>query len=124
MGIKGSSIKQELKSLTKGLPSTFHAAAKQLQRGAVGKACAHYAAFVSATLGTHGNGSHNAAELLPSLHRLRAAHLEAECPAPDQDALSMSAQTGEVQVGDAREDVDDTAISATGAEGQEAPAGM
>lgn len=124
MGIKGSSIKQELKSLTKGLPSTFHQAVEQLQCGGVGEACTHYAAFVSATLSTHGNGSHNTAELLPAVHRLRAADLEAERPAPDQDASSISAQTREVPVGDAREDIDDTAISAAGAERQEASAGL
>ena len=124
MGIKGVSTKQELRSLTKGLPSTFHQAAEQLQCGAVGEACSHYAAFLSATLSSSNNGSHSAAELLPAIHRVREAHLEAETPAPDQDASSMSAQTHEVRVGDSREDVTDTAISIAGTEQQEASAGM
>ena len=124
MGIKGVAVKQELKALTKGLPSTLHQAAEQLQCAALGEACTHYAACVSATLSDTGVGSHNAAELLPAVHRLRQAHLEAQAPAPDQDTSSMSAQTREVPVRDTREDVADTAASTAGAERQEAAAGI
>lgn len=124
MGIRGVSIKQELRSLTKGLPSTFHQAAEQLQCGAVGEACTHYAAFLSATLCSSDAGSQSAAELLPAIHRVRGAHLEDPSSVPDQDASSTSAQTREVAVGDNREDVTDTAISAAGTEQQEASAGM
>ena len=124
MGIKGVSIKQELRSLTKGLPSTFHQAGEQLQSGAVGEACSHYAAFLSATLSSSDAGSQSAAELLPAIHRVREAYLEAESPAPDQEGSSMSAQTREVPVGDPKEDVTDTAISAAGSEQQMASAGM
>ena len=124
MGIKGVSIKQELRFLTKGLPSTFHQAAEQLQCGAVGEACSHYAAFLSATLSGNDAGSQSAAELLPAIHRVREAQLEAKAHAPDQEASSMSAQTREDQLGDSREDMADAAISAAGTEEQKEPAGM
>ena len=125
MGIQGVDIKQELKALTKELPSILHQAAEQLQRAAVGRACTQYAGFVSAALGDAGDGSHSAAELLPAVHRVRQAHLEARAPAPDQDtSSSMSAQTREVPGGDAGKDMADTASSTGGAERHEAATGM
>ena len=124
MGIQGSNIKQELSLLTRGLPCTFHQAAEQLQSKTIGGACSYYAAFVAATLSSDSSGSHSAAELLPAIHRVREARLEAEAPAPDHNASGMSEQTREVQVGDATESATDTADSAAGAEPQGSPAGI
>lgn len=123
MGIKGVNIKQELKTFTKGLPSTFHQAAQQLQLVGVSDACTHYAAFVSASLSSDGSSSQSATELLPAIYRIRGAHLEEDVE-PDQEGSSASEQTWEMPGASAKDGVADSADSSASTKGQEVTAGM
>lgn len=111
MGIKGVDITQELQALTKGLPAIFLQAAEQLQCEGIGEACAHYAAFVSVTLST--DSPQSATALLPAMHHVREAHLEAEADLGGQEDSCTSEQTQDSTAADPGKPLADSASSRT-----------
>ena len=123
IGIQGASIVQELRALTKELPTTFQKAAQQLQSSSISEACTHHATFVAVTLGCDGNKAQSAAELLPAIHRVRDTELGALREPGQEEASAVSEQTRENSAGTLGTDLADSASSAAQPAGHDVLAG-
>lgn len=97
LGIQGGSVRAELTALGRRLPGIYRDAAELLQAPSIRAAAQHYADLVSLTAGEPDQAPAQASELLPTLHRVSHADLDAEaaaaaqaCPAAGQGSCQAN----------------------------------